>query len=82
MEAGRQLRLEQQYFFTSCSLQDMIRIYLQRASSLDDLPQKYAVQLNDTHPALAVVELMRLLVDEHRIDWDRAWSITQRMLAY
>jgi len=81
-ESGKQLRLEQQYFFTSCSLQDMIRIYLQRETSLDDLSRKYAVQLNDTHPALAVAELMRLLVDEHRMEWDRAWLITQGMFAY
>jgi starch phosphorylase len=81
-EAGKQLRLEQQYFFTSCSLQDMIRIYLQRESALENLPRKYAVQLNDTHPALAVAELMRLLIDEHGLDWDRAWAATQSMLAY
>jgi len=81
-EAGKQLRLEQQFFFTSCSLQDMIRIYLQREQSLDDLSRKYAVQLNDTHPALAVAELMRLLVDEHRLDWDRAWAIAQSVFAY
>lgn len=80
--AGKQLRLEQQFFFVSCSLQDMIRIYLQREKSLDNLPRKYAVQLNDTHPAVAVAELMRLLVDEHRLDWERAWSITQGMFAY
>ena len=71
MVRGKRLRLEQQYFFVSCSLQDMIRIHLQRGG--DDLSrfhEKYAVQLNDTHPAIAVAELMRLLVDEHGLDWD------------
>jgi len=81
-EVGKQLRLEQQFFFTSCSLQDMIRIYLQREKSLDNLHLKYAVQLNDTHPALAVAELMRLLVDEHRMGWIQAWSITQNIFSY
>jgi len=80
--AGRELRLSQQYFFVTCSLQDMIRIHLQTAGGVDSLQQKYAVQLNDTHPALAVPELMRLLVDEHRLDWDPAWDITRRMLGY
>jgi starch phosphorylase len=62
---GKRLRLEQQYFFVTCALQDMIRIHLQRASGLDSFDAKYAVQLNDTHPSLAVAELMRLLVDVH-----------------
>src|SRR6185436_8572563 len=77
-EAGKQLRLAQQYFFVSCSLQDMIRLQFARGRSLDDLHSCWAVQLNDTHPAIAVAELMRLLVDEHQIEWDRAWNITQR----
>jgi glycogen phosphorylase len=80
--AGKRLRLEQQYFFVSCSLQDMIRIYLQREKTLDNFHKKYAVQLNDTHPALAVAELMRLLVDEHDLDWEKAWDITTRTFAY
>src|SRR5574341_1116675 len=80
--AGKQLRLEQQYFFVSCSLQDMIRLCLQRAKTLDHFHEKYAVQLNDTHPALAVAELMRLLVDEHRMDWERAWHMTTNTFAY
>ncbi|MBA3849223.1 MAG: glycogen phosphorylase [Opitutus sp.] len=80
--AGKQLRLEQQYFFVSCSLQDMIRIYRQRESSLDRFHEKYAAQLNDTHPAIAVAELMRLLVDEHHYAWDRAWDITRRTFGY
>jgi len=81
-EAGKQLRLAQQYFFVSCSLQDMIRLQFARGRSLDDLHSCWAVQLNDTHPAIAVAELMRLLVDEHQIEWDRAWNITQRTCAY
>jgi glycogen/starch/alpha-glucan phosphorylase-like protein len=64
-EAGKELRLKQQYFFVSCSLQDMIRLQLGIAGSLDGFHEKFAVQLNDTHPALAVAELMRLLMDEH-----------------
>jgi starch phosphorylase len=79
---GKELRLQQQHFFASCALQDMIRIHLQRADTLDDFHEKYAVQLNDTHPALAVAELMRLLVDEQVMDWERAWEITQRTFAY
>ncbi len=79
---GRELRLSQQYFFVTCSLRDMIRIHLQTAESVDSLEAKYAVQLNDTHPALAVPELMRLLVDEHGLEWDRAWEITRGMLGY
>jgi starch phosphorylase len=81
-DAGKRLRLEQQYFFVSCSLQDMIRIYRQRARDLRGFHLKYAVQLNDTHPAIAVAELMRLLVDEHELEWDEAWEITTRTFAY
>ncbi len=81
-EAGKRLRLEQQYFFVSCSLQDMIRIHLQRAPSVHNFHHKYAVQLNDTHPAVSVVELMRLLVDEHALEWDEAWEITTRAFSY
>ena len=75
---GKQLRLEQQYFFVSCSLQDMIRIHLATGKRLDTFSEKFAVQLNDTHPAIGVAELMRLLVDEHHMDWDQAWEITQK----
>jgi starch phosphorylase len=81
-EAGKELRLKQQYFFVSCSLQDMIRLQLATAGSLDGFHEKFAVQLNDTHPAVAVPELMRLLVDEHRMDWERAWDITRNTFAY
>src|SRR6516164_2988416 len=79
---GRELRLKQQYFFVSCSLQDMLRIYLQREQTLENFPEKFAVQLNDTHPSLAVPELMRLLVDEQLMDWNAAWDITQRTFSY
>ena len=81
-EAGKVLRLQQQYFFTSCSLQDMMRIHLLRGGSLHGFHETYAVQLNDTHPSIAVAELMRLLVDIHEVDWDEAWSITHKTLAY
>lgn len=81
-EVGKRLRLSQQYFFTSCSLQDMIRIQLMRGKSLDAFEENFAVQLNDTHPSIAVAELMRLFVDEHQMDWDKAWGITQRTLGY
>jgi len=79
---GRELRLAQQYFFVSASLQDLIRIHLQTHKNLDDLHEGVAIQLNDTHPAVAIAELMRLLVDEHRIDWDKSWQITQKTFAY
>ncbi|MEY4511622.1 MAG: hypothetical protein RLZZ450_3744 [Pseudomonadota bacterium] len=81
-EAGKILRLEQQYFFVSCSLQDMIRIYLQRAKTIHNFYEKYAIQLNDTHPALAVPELMRLLIDDHELDWEEAWEITTKTFGY
>ena len=81
-EAGKQLRLEQQYFFVSCSLQDMIRLHLLRGKALDEFDACWAAQLNDTHPSIAVAELMRLLVDEHELDWDAAWGITERTCGY
>ena len=80
--AGRELRLAQQYFFVSASLQDLIRIHLRTHDSLEDFHEKVAVQLNDTHPAVAVAELMRLLIDKHNYNWDHAWEITQKTLAY
>ena len=80
--AGRQLRLMQQYFFVSCALQDMIRIFLQREKELRLFHVKYAVQLNDTHPAIGVAELMRLLVDEHGLGWEEAWEITVATFGY
>jgi starch phosphorylase len=81
-EAGKKLRLSQQYFFVSCSLQDMIRLQLARQRPLRELDAYWAAQLNDTHPSIAVAELMRLLVDEHQVDWDEAWGITQRTCGY
>jgi starch phosphorylase len=79
---GKRLRLQQQYFFVTCSLQDMIRVHRLLGRPLDRFHEKFAVQLNDTHPALAVAELMRLLVDEHRLDWDTAWEVTRHTFAY
>jgi starch phosphorylase len=79
---GKELRLEQQYFFVCCSLQDMLRILKVQMIPLERFHEKFAVQLNDTHPAVAVAELMRLLVDEHGMDWDRAWAIVRRTFAY
>ncbi|MDW8324141.1 MAG: glycogen/starch/alpha-glucan phosphorylase [Burkholderiales bacterium] len=79
---GKQLRLEQQYFFVSCSLQDMLRILRVQKIPVERLHEKFTVQLNDTHPAIAVAELMRLLVDERGMEWDAAWQITQRTFAY
>ncbi|MGB5276406.1 MAG: glycogen/starch/alpha-glucan phosphorylase [Gammaproteobacteria bacterium] len=81
-EAGKELRLRQQYFFVSCSLQDMIRLHLKHAPNLDNFHDKFVAQLNDTHPAIAVAELMRLLLDEHHYGWDRAWNITRNTFAY
>ncbi len=81
-EAGKMLRLQQQYFFTSCSLQDMIRIHFLHKRPIENFHEFFAVQLNDTHPSIAVAELMRLLLDIHGLDWDTAWHITQATLAY
>ena len=81
-EAGKQLRLEQQYFFVSCSLQDMIRLHLLQGRRIDEFHKWWAVQLNDTHPSIAVAELMRLLVDEHQMDWEPAWAVTEQACAY
>ncbi len=80
--AGKRLRLEQQYFFVSCSLQNIIDLHLEAGGRLKDLHRLWAVQLNDTHPAIAVAELMRLLVDEHTMDWDTAWQITVETCGY
>jgi starch phosphorylase len=79
---GKTLRLQQQFFFVSCSLQDMLRVHLGLKRPLDKFHDKWAVQLNDTHPAIAVAELMRLLVDEHQMDWDTAWNVTRNTFAY
>jgi starch phosphorylase len=82
-EAGKRLRLLQQYFFVSCSLQHVVHIMDDLAdASLHDLPERFALQLNDTHPSIGVAELMRILVDERRLDWDEAWRITVATFGY
>ncbi|HEX8978409.1 MAG TPA: glycogen/starch/alpha-glucan phosphorylase [Parasulfuritortus sp.] len=81
-EVGKALRLRQQYFFVSCSLQDMVRIVLRDLGDLRRFPDKFVVQLNDTHPSLAIPEFMRLMVDEHGMPWDEAWALTRRSFAY
>jgi glycogen phosphorylase len=82
-ENGKELRLVQQYFFVSCSIRDIIRRHFRTTeNSWRNFPEKVAIQLNDTHPAIAVVELMRILLDEHDMAWEAAWDITTRTLAY
>ncbi len=80
--AGQELRLRQEYFFTSASLQDIIRRHMQQYNDVRSLSEKAAIQLNDTHPAVAVAELMRILVDNHALDWDEAWEITRATMGY
>src|SRR6266404_1802266 len=80
--SGKELRLVQEYFLVSCALQDIIREYLSTHTGFDSFPEKVAVQMNDTHPSLCVAELMRLLVDDHNIEWDKAWEITEATLGY
>ncbi len=79
---GKQLRLEQQYFFVSCSLQDMLRIYKLFGGDLRRFSNGFAIQLNDTHPAIGIAELMRLLIDENDMDWETAWEITRNSFGY
>jgi starch phosphorylase len=79
---GKQLRLEQQYFMVSCSLQDMIHIHLLFNDHLDNFHENFTIQLNDTHPSLAIPELMRLLVDVHEYGWEQAWAITWKTFSY
>ena len=79
---GKILRLEQQYFFVSCSLQDMLRLHQLRRRALAEFHQYWAIQLNDTHPAIGIAELMRLLVDVNQFGWNEAWEITRRTFAY
>ncbi|RPA69016.1 glycogen/starch/alpha-glucan phosphorylase [Cyclobacteriaceae bacterium YHN15] len=79
---GKKLRLQQQYFFVSCSLQDMIGIHLRQGEKIEDFQSTFSVQLNDTHPAVAIAEMMRLLLDEHDLDWATAWRVTTRTFAY
>ena len=79
---GRELRLKQQYFFVCASLQDILYRFSRFHEGFDELPDKVAIQLNDTHPAIAIPELMRILVDLNHLDWDKAWDITTRTFSY
>src|ERR1035441_2696620 len=79
---GKELRLAQQFFFVSCSLQHILGIQAAQNRPLAELHRNFAIQMNDTHPAIAVAELMRLLVDEHSMEWDAAWHVTQHALSY
>jgi starch phosphorylase len=81
-EIGKRLRLLQQHFFVTCSLQDMLRIHRSSGLPIERFHEKFTVQLNDTHPAIAVAELMRLLLDENQVPWDTAWNITSNTFAY
>ena len=80
--AGKELRLKQQFFFVSCAIQDIIRRHRNEHQGLANLPEKVAIQLNDTHPSLAIAELMRLLLDQFEMSWEQAWDITRRTFAY
>ena len=81
-EQGKMLRLRQQYFFVACSIADIVKRYKRRHASFDAFPDKVAIQLNDTHPSIAVAELMRVLIDEEGLEWGTAWLIAQRTLGY
>jgi glycogen phosphorylase len=81
-ESGRELRLRQEYFFVSASVQDMIHRYLRNHTTFDQLADKVSIHLNDTHPVLAIPELMRVLLDEHRLPWDTAWAHCQKIFSY
>ncbi len=80
--AGKELRLRQQYFFVACSLKDILRRYRETNEGWDALPEKVFVHLNETHPALVVPELMRILIDHEGLDWDKAWDLTRRSTGY
>src|SRR5579863_8190676 len=82
IQAGRELRLLQEYFFVACAIRDIVRSFLRRGEVLPDFPVKVAIQLNDTHPALAIAELMRLFVDEYDVEWEDAWELTRATVAY
>ena len=82
VESGKALRFVQQYFFCSCAIQDILRRFLEKSNDFSQLPDKVVIQLNDTHPAIAIAEMMRLLVDIHGQEWDTAWDITTRIFAY
>jgi starch phosphorylase len=79
---GKELRLQQQYFFVSCSIHDIVARHLKIHEGFDDFPDKVAIQLNDTHPAIAIAELMRVLVDEHGLEWPKAWEISRATFGY
>jgi len=80
--SGRELRLRQEYFFCSASLQDVIRRYLRTHTGFDALPDKVSIHLNDTHPVLAIPELLRILIDEYQVPWDKAWALAQKVFSY
>lgn len=82
IQSGKELRLTQEYFLVACTLRDIFQEFAARSEDITTLPDAVAIQLNDTHPALAIVEMMRILVDEHRLDWDIAWGITQKTCAF
>jgi len=79
---GKELRLKQQFFFTACSVQDVVRSHLSRGGTVENLPERFTLQLNDTDSIIAIAELMRLLMDEYALEWDAAWELTQRTCAY
>ncbi len=81
-QSGRELRLLQEYFFVACAIRDITRSFFARGEDIHDLPSKVAIQLNDTHPALAIAELMRMFVDQYDLPWDVAWEITRETVAY
>ena len=81
-QAGKELRLRQEYFFVACSLADIVRRYLKRHEDFRAFPDKVAIQLNDTHPAIAIAELMRVMVDEKHVPWDEAWEVTVNTFGY
>ncbi|WON75859.1 glycogen/starch/alpha-glucan phosphorylase [Serratia sp. UGAL515B_01] len=82
IQSGKELRLTQEYFLVACTLRDVFQEFAEKSDDITALPDAVAIQLNDTHPALAIVEMMRILVDEHRLDWSTAWDITQRTCAF
>jgi glycogen phosphorylase len=81
-DAGRELRLIQEYFLSACAVRDIVRQFLRTHDDIEDLPTKVAIQLNDTHPTLAIADLLRLLIDEHDVEWEKAWEITTAVFAY